>query len=153
MPGPAPKPTRLKLIEGNPGKKALPKNEPLPPAAPALGEPPERFNDDAKAEWTRTGNVLHKMGLITLADLPMFEAYCEAWGGYVSAQRVYESMPLVEGQKGNLVRNPAAQISRDCLDKAISLARDFGMTPASRTRIDLPGGQATGGGLESFLSA
>ena len=152
MPGPAPKPTRLKLIEGNPGKKALPTNEPLPPAANCLPEPPERFGPDAVAEWNRTGPVLHKMGLITLSDLPMFEAYCEAWGGYVSAQRTYAAQPLVEGQKGNLVRNPAAQISRDNLDKAISLARDFGMTPASRTRIDLPGGQATGGGLEALLA-
>jgi P27 family predicted phage terminase small subunit len=146
------KPTALKLIEGNPGKRALPKNEPKPVAPNALPEPPERFGPDAVAEWLRTGPVLHKMGLITLSDLPMFEAYCEAWGGYVSAQRAYASEPLVEGQKGNLVRNPAAQISRDCLDKAISLARDFGMTPASRTRIDLPGGQASGAGLEGLLA-
>lgn len=152
MPGPPKKPTRLKLIEGNPGGKPLPKNEPKPPSTNGLPDPPARFGVDAVTEWARTGPVLHAMGLITLADMPMFEAYCEAWGGYVSAQRVYMDEPLVEGQKGNLVRNPAAQISRDCLDKAMSLARDFGMTPASRTRIDLPGGQATGGGLESLLA-
>jgi P27 family predicted phage terminase small subunit len=142
----------LKVIEGNPGKKALPKNEPKPPAANALPEPPSRFSRDAKAEWRRTGPILHKMGLITLADLPMFEAYCEAWGGYVAATRAYASEPLVEGQRGNLVRNPAAQIARDHLDKAIALARDFGMTPASRTRIDLPGQASGSGGIAAALA-
>jgi P27 family predicted phage terminase small subunit len=152
MPGPPRKPTALKLIEGNPGKKALPKNEPEPESLNGLPDAPKRFNRDAKDEWNRTGPVLFRAGLITRADLPMFEAYCEAWGGYVSAQRTYADAPLVEGQKGNLVRNPAAQISRDNLDKAISLAREFGMTPASRTRIDLPGGGQAVGGLESVLT-
>ena len=35
MPGPKPKPTSLKLLQGNPGHRALPKSEPQPrPVAP-----------------------------------------------------------------------------------------------------------------------
>ena len=30
MPGPKPKPTRLKVLQGNPGHQKLPKNEPKP---------------------------------------------------------------------------------------------------------------------------
>lgn len=153
MPGPPRKPTALKLIEGNPGKKALPSNEPSPAKLPTLPNPPRRFGKEAKAEWRRSGPVLFRAGLLTAADMPMFEAYCEAWGNYITAQAEYQGEPLVEGQKGNLVRNPAAQIARDNLDKAFALAREFGMTPAARSRIDLPGGKSAGGGLAAVLGA
>lgn len=152
MPNP-PKPTQLRVIEGNPGKRPLTKNEPEPDKLQGFPEPPERFNSEARKEWERTGPVLHKAGLITAADLPMFEAYCQAWGNYVIAQADYDGTPLIKGQKGNLVKNPSAQIARDNLDKAIALAREFGMTPSSRSRISLPGGGSgkTSEGLEAAL--
>lgn len=152
MPNP-PKPTALKVIEGNPGKRPLTKNEPEPETLTHFPKAPERFNLEARKEWKRTGPVLFNAGLITAADLPMFEAYCQAWGNYVTAQREYDGEPLVMGQRGNLVKNPCAQIARDNLDKAIALAREFGMTPSSRSRISLPGGNGkTSGGLEGALS-
>ncbi len=46
MPGPPRKPTVLKLLQGNPGKKPLPKGEPmLPPACP---DPPDTLSDQAR---------------------------------------------------------------------------------------------------------
>lgn len=151
MPNP-PKPTALKVIEGNPGKRPLTANEPEPDKLDMLPGPPERFNKEAKREWRRTGPVLFRAGLITAADLPMFEAYCQAWGNYVTAQRAYDGEPLITGQKGNLVKNPCAQIARDNLDKAIALAREFGMTPSSRSKISLPGNsRKTSAGLEAAL--
>lgn len=153
MPGPPKKPTALKLLEGNPGQYPLPQNEPQPLKLGRFPNAPKRFSPEAVTEWKRTGPVLFKCGLITNADLPMFEAYCEAWGGYIIAMASGAETPLVEGQKGNLVRNPAVQIARDNLDKAMILAREFGMTPASRTRIELPAGAVpAASGLEAHLA-
>lgn len=147
-----PKPTALKVLEGNPGKAPLTKNEPEPEGMSKFPAAPSRFNTEAVREWKRTGPVLFKAGLITKADLPMFEAYCQAWGNYVIAQAEYDGEPLVPGQKGNLVKNPCAQIARDNLDKAIALAREFGMTPSSRSRISLPGNtERTSPSLERAL--
>jgi hypothetical protein len=46
--GPPPKPTALKLLEGNPGRQKLPKNEPQPTELPTL-DPPPKVSDDAKS--------------------------------------------------------------------------------------------------------
>ena len=44
-----PKPTNLKLIEGNPGKRPLPGNEPKPkPKAPSM---PSDLDYQAKKTW------------------------------------------------------------------------------------------------------
>ena len=45
MPGPPPKPTKLKLLAGNPGKRPLNENEPEPEAvAPSV---PAHLDDEA----------------------------------------------------------------------------------------------------------
>jgi phage terminase small subunit len=50
MPGPAPKPTALKLVQGNPGKRKLNKSEPKFCGAPVC---PAWITDVARAEWKR----------------------------------------------------------------------------------------------------
>ena len=46
-----PKPTKLKILEGNPGRRPLNESEPLPQSiAP---ECPDWLLDEAKKEWNR----------------------------------------------------------------------------------------------------
>ena len=56
MAGRRPKPTHLKLLNGNPGKRAINPNEPKPPAE--LPAPPDYLSEIAKVEWQRIGEVL-----------------------------------------------------------------------------------------------
>ena len=59
-------PTALKLVKGNPGKRAVNKAE----AVVALSEPtpPAFLCDDAKVEWGRVCSALYAAGLMTELD-------------------------------------------------------------------------------------
>ena len=49
MRGRRPKPTHLKLITGNPGKRAINLREPKP--VPKMPEPPTALSAEARQEW------------------------------------------------------------------------------------------------------
>ena len=62
--GRKPKPTALKVLEGNPGGRPLNLNEPKPvKKAPRC---PSWLEDEAKKEWKRMGKVLEQLGLLLL---------------------------------------------------------------------------------------
>ena len=68
-PGPKPKPTALKIAQGNPGHRPLPKNEPRPRvAAPSM---PDFLDAGGRAEWRRVVPILLEMGLLTKMDRAM----------------------------------------------------------------------------------
>jgi phage terminase small subunit len=60
MRGRKPKPTVLKIREGNPGKRAINAQEPTAPAG--IPERPAMLQGEAAAEWGRTSTLLHEMG-------------------------------------------------------------------------------------------
>jgi len=62
-PGTKPKPTALKVLEGNPGKRPLNENEPKPePKAPVC---PKWLDNYAHKVWERLAPVLKQMGLLS----------------------------------------------------------------------------------------
>ena len=71
MKGPNPTPTAIRILRGNPGRRALPKDEPKPEAARSL-DPPAWLDDAARAEWIDKAGMLDRLGLLTEADLDAF---------------------------------------------------------------------------------
>ena len=84
MRGRKPKPTTIKVLEGNPGRRPL--NDREPQAPPGIPECPEFLGEEARAEWFRMAMVLTNMGLLTLADRSAFTTYCVACGRWVEAE-------------------------------------------------------------------
>ena len=70
--GRKPKPTALKVLEGNPGRRPLNKNEPKPKGKKKL-QCPSYFNAEAKKEWRRLSKVLIEMGVLTEFDIALKE--------------------------------------------------------------------------------
>ena len=69
------KPTQLKVIEGNRGKRPLPENEPKPqPIAPEM---PKELDAGAKKTWSRLSSIILPLGLLTEADGDLFAALCQ----------------------------------------------------------------------------
>lgn len=66
---------------------------------------------------------------------------CETWSLYVHALNdVRERGPIVPGVSRGVptqVKNPSAQIARDCLGQLMQLWSKFGLTPADRSRFDV----------------
>ena len=71
--GRKPKPTALKLLEGNPGKRPLNANEPIPPQGEV--KCPSWLLPEAKKEWKRLAPAMESMGILTLADEKAFAGY------------------------------------------------------------------------------
>lgn len=139
--GPRPKPTHLKVIEGNPGKRPLPDNEPRPhkPERPIA---PSWLSDDAKKEWQYIVPRLDDMGILTKIDRTNLEVYCEAVATFREATHwVRERGILVAGQrKGDAKKNPALQVQRDAARLISTYSRMFGLSPADRAAMDGAGG-------------
>jgi P27 family predicted phage terminase small subunit len=139
IPGPKPKPRHLKAVEGNPGKRALKKRDPKPKGGPPGC--PTWLPTEGKAEWRRQ-IAANPTGLITEADRAALAAYCARWAVFVSATRALHTRAtggiLVKGYRGQRVKNVLLQIQRDAAADVKSFAAEFGFTPSSRSRIEMP---------------
>ncbi len=128
MRGRKPKPTRLKLIEGNPGKRPLNPSEPRP--ALIIPTCPSHLNPSAKAEWKRLAHEMHALGIISNLDRGALAAYCQAYGRWVEAERKLKETPaLLKLPNGTVQANPwlhrhqAARAHAAVHERARALAR------------------------------
>ena len=67
MAGRKPKPTAIKKLEGNPGKRKLNTKEPIP--AKGMPECPQWLLAEAKKEWERLADLMNQMGVLTEVDM------------------------------------------------------------------------------------
>jgi P27 family predicted phage terminase small subunit len=129
-------PTNLKLLRGNPGHRPIPP-EPEPPVFTEAPPPPDYLTGDAVAEWHRMAPILLNTGLLTLADLPAFAAWCRTYGRWIEAERALQGQPLTiptdDGK--SLKANPLLHISAVLARDLVGFACQFGMTPAARARF------------------
>jgi P27 family predicted phage terminase small subunit len=136
MAGRRPKPTQLKRLQGNPGKRPLNKHEPQPPG--------DRFNcpswlsAEAKGEWRRIVPQLRALGLATRIDHAALEAYCEQYARWREATLLLREVGLsYETSTGFLRERPEVGVADKALKNMRMLLTEFGMTPASRSRISV----------------
>ena len=70
------------------------------------------------------------------ADSMAIYTLAESYNTYLKAQATIEEVGIVvPGAHGGVTANPAVKIARDAKLDAIAIARDFGLTLASRGRI------------------
>ena len=77
MAGRRPKPTHLKVVTGNPGKRKLNDKEPTP--AKEIPSPPAHLTDWGKVAWGRLTVLLDGMGVLTVADTLALERLCDIY--------------------------------------------------------------------------
>jgi len=132
--GPAPLPTKLKVLHGETRPARLNRSEPKPRGQPRM--PPD-MSDEAKRVWRRVIRDFGATGVLTAVDADALRTYCEAVVRYVQAARTLEaSGPLVRGARsGELVKNPLHQIVRDNAVLQRAFARELGLTPSARTGL------------------
>ena len=141
-PGRAPQPTKLKLVHGNPGKRPLNANEPTPPVPDAVPYAPRHLNAEAKKEWRRVTGILMDLGLYTELDRAGWAMLCQAWGRWVVAEReLQERGEILISAKGYMYQNPWRHEANKAQEQMRRMMTEFGMTPSSRSRFNLPGEQ------------
>jgi len=135
------KPTNLKLLEGNRGKRKLPKNEFKPfPKAPKVHLDLDR---QAKKTWKRLAKVLEPVGLLTEADGDLFAMLCQARSRIFKCHSfIKENNPSLvqvvkkEDSKGNkshtIKPGPYVVMEKQYYELFRRLAGEFGLSPRGR---------------------
>lgn len=131
--GRRPKPTAVKMLAGNPGRRPLNAHEPQPPRS--VGRTPRGLGAGAAAFYRKYAPVLADLGVLTTADEPLFKLMAQ----HVElAQRAYDELCVagltIETHDG-VKKNPLTQVFRDNSLAARQFATEFGMTPAARSRL------------------
>lgn len=127
-------PTALKKLKGNPGKRALNNKEPKPNVE--IPECPACLTGEARTEWGRITKELKTLGIISKIDQAALTVYCMTWLDFVYAARmVDEEGEVITSEKGGKYQNPWVGIKTSAMDRLVRISAEFGMTPASRTKI------------------
>lgn len=132
--GRKPKPTALKTLEGNPGKRQLNINEPKPLAkAPSC---PKWLDPEAKKEWKRLSKKMEQVGILTEIDMAAFAGYCQAYARWKAAEEfISKHGSIVKTPSGYWQQVPQVSIAQQYMKAMQKFAEQFGLTPASRSRI------------------
>ena len=132
--GPYKTPTKLKLLRGTYRADRAPKAEPVPTSAPP--DCPAQLSGEAKVEWERLSAELAALGLLTGVDRAALAAYCDNWAAWIGAvAKCKKDGNVIAARDGRLVINPYFSIKKRSADLMHKFLTEFGMTPASRTRI------------------
>ena len=149
-PGPPPKPSALKRLDGDPGKRGINPHEAQPDAS--LPTCPEHLTGQARAEWGRIAEQLHTAGLLTRIDATALSAYCETYARWVEAEEKLKTTGLVvKSPSGYPMQSPYLPIASKAMQAMRGWLGEFGMTPAARTKINAaPPEQDTGPSVLKF---
>ncbi len=137
MRGPRDKPTVVKLLEGNPGNRPINSNEPKYNLTDKTEKPPPWLGEYAKKEYKRIFPLLKKNGLITDADYMALCAYCQNVDTWVKAEKMKRAEGLTSvTSKGLEIQHPSVGIANTAMANMLKFAREFGLTPSSRTGLN-----------------
>jgi P27 family predicted phage terminase small subunit len=134
--GKKPKPTALKLLEGNPGKRRLNSQEPR--VAVSMPKPPKHLTQGALNEWKRVAKILHAVGVLSVIDRAVLAGYCQSYARWAEAeQKLKDHGLLIKSKSPNNfpMQSPYLAIANKALAQMMSLAAELGLTPSSRVRI------------------
>ncbi|MEM8024871.1 phage terminase small subunit P27 family [Morganella morganii] len=137
--GRRPKPTARKELAGNPGKRALNKDEPV--FTPLTGvDPPDWFAENdlhlAVTMWEMTVKELCGQGIICLIDLAVLERWCVAyhfWRELVIA--IARDGTRLKGATGGPIKNPDLTAKKEQESEMDRTGAMLGLDPGSRQRL------------------
>lgn len=112
-------PTALKVIAGNPGKRAL--NATEPQFENVDTDAPAWLMGEGLAQWQALAGALDANGMLNTANREVLATYCDLLGCYIEKRRAGEDPDLKITQQIRM------------------MAREFGFTPSSQAGISAPG--------------
>lgn len=136
--GRPPKPTALKALEGNRGKRKPRADEPKPKIK--IPTCPTWMPAAGKAEWKRIAKELASLGLLAEVDRAALIAYASAYAELEKSERELKKGHFVTAVATTTGRtykklSPWVKIRKDARKAMLEAIREFGMSPSSRTRV------------------
>lgn len=135
MAGRKPLPTQLKILRGTARKDRL-NNEPKGKLT-VTGAPYWLKDKKAKHAWKELEKMLGPIGVLTDLDRMALEPLVITYSQWREACDK-ASIEVEYTENGYPIPNPYLQIQMKLQEKLLKLLVEFGLTPSSRSRINLP---------------
>lgn len=136
-PGTKPKPTEMKRLAGNPGRRPL--NDSEPKITGGLPTCPAYLDKAARREFNRVLKAFGQTRLLTIADRGALAMMCQMYSRWITAEwSIAHDGLTIKTFVGNVIQNPAIGIANRCCELYMRAAVEFGMTPSSRSRLSVP---------------
>ncbi len=150
--GPAPQPTKLRILNGNPSKRPLPENEPQYPSGCPLA--PSNLSAGARKVWHSLVQEMAASGVLRRVDASALAQLCEdqamldelrdGWQKLKTELRAKakEAGKTIAGNASvhiaRSIEGRRAMLSIRELERAVLVRqREFGLTPASNSRVQM----------------
>lgn len=127
------KPTALKLLQGNAGKRALPKNEPKPPVG---ADRPAHLTREARAVWDEIAPQLTKLRVLTEVDAVALAHLCNL---EANRRELVKLKDTLRGKDDLGVRLKVMSEERKLAPQIVAALGRFGMTPSDRAKVSTAG--------------
>jgi P27 family predicted phage terminase small subunit len=129
------KPTAMKILEGTYRVDQVNLNEPMPKVG--IPNVPDWLDEVGREEYLRAGKILAKIRVLTEADGIALAIYAQAFSNWLAAEsKVLEDGPILTSERGGKYLNPWKSVASMELKTVTAFLLQFGMTPASRTKIE-----------------
>jgi P27 family predicted phage terminase small subunit len=137
--GPAPRPTKLRLLNGrsadrDSGGRKVRQPPGFTRQAPSM---PSWLSTEAKAEWKRIVPELERLNIVAPTHRAVLSALCECWSTYVDAVKLHraEGLVLTNPTTERMHQHPAVGIAHNAAAQFLQFAREFGLTASAEQRL------------------
>ena len=158
--GRPPKPTSQKALGGTLQPSRTNRHEPVPDVA--LPPAPDWLSERGRRYWDEIGAVLLHMKVVTFGDGPAFSLLVESLAEWAEARQavigtgekagvglVYE----MRTESGEMMRRPNPEVAQasDAMKRALRMLTEFGLTPSSRSKVSVLGGDKESDPLSDIM--
>ena len=136
--GPAKTPSNIVDMRGNPGKRGINKREPKFTKFNVDVGCPAWVSRLGHLVWANLAKELEPLGLLTEADRLTFAMLCESYALWRREMAIVEKEgTVVQTFLKNSIQNPRLGIANKAGERFCKLASEFGLSPASRVRLEV----------------
>lgn len=133
--GRKPKPTREKVMSGNPGKRKLNDAEPEYPKIHNI-EPPEGLSPEIESAWRAYVPRLCGNGVITEQDVHNIHGFFFAYQRWHEAQQEISAHGvMILDNNDKYYKNPATTVANECSRQMTMFGALIGFDPSSRQAL------------------
>lgn len=141
------KPTELKKTLGTFTKTRNLTNEFAPDLVTDF-EAPDFLSVNQKKVFTSLASRLVEQNLFSVMDFDMIVSYSIEYDRYIEAIKKSKKL-IVINEKGESIVNRYLSIANEALKNVIKISTEFGLTPASRSRVS--GAPKSGGTIAEIM--
>ena len=155
--GRPPKPLALRVLEGNPGKRKMPRDIPQPIKMFSAPDPPDRLNEVARDHWIYLAKKLQICGILTEIDVFALEHCCTALSIAQNASKKITETGLVltikneDGSLKTAIKSPFLAVYTEALMLFEKYGSKLGLSPVDRMRLKGIVKEGKGDEFDEFL--